>query len=45
MAAVGLDNIVIVNTKDAVLVLNKDKAQDVKKIVDALKEQGREDLL
>ena len=45
VAAVGLDNIVIVNTKDAVLVLNKDKAQDVKKIVDALKEQGREDLL
>ena len=45
VAAVGLDNIVIVNTKDAILVLNKDKAQDVKKIVDALKESGREDLL
>ena len=45
IAAVGLDNIVIVNTKDAVLVLNKDKAQDVKKIVDALNEQGREELL
>ncbi len=45
VAAVGLDNIVVVNTKDAVLVLNKDKAQDVKKIVDALKESGREDLL
>ncbi len=45
VAAVGLENIVVVNTKDAVLVLNKDKAQDVKKIVDALKESGREDLL
>ncbi len=45
VAAVGLHNIVVVNTKDAVLVLNKDKAQDVKKIVDALKESGREDLL
>ena len=45
VAAVGLDNIVIVNTKDAVLVLSKDKAQDVKKIVDALNESGREDLL
>ena len=45
VAAVGLDNIVIVNTKDAILVLSKDKAQDVKKIVDALNESGREDLL
>lgn len=45
IAAVGLDNTVIVQTKDAFLVLNKDKAQDVKKIVDALTEQGRGDLL
>lgn len=45
IAAVGLDNIVIVQTKDSILVCNKDKAQDVKKIVDALKENGREDLL
>ncbi len=45
IAGVGLDNCVIVQTKDAILVLNKDKAQDVKKIVDALKESGREDLL
>lgn len=45
IAGVGLDNCVIVQTKDAILVLNKDNAQDVKKIVDALKESGREDLL
>ena len=45
IAAVGLKNIVVVQTKDAILVCNKDNAQDVKKIVDALKEGGREDLL
>lgn len=45
IAAVGLNNIVIVNTKDAILVCNKDNAQDVKKIVDALSEQGRQELL
>lgn len=45
IAAVGLENIVVVNTKDAILVLNKDNAQDVKKIVDALNEQGRGELL
>ncbi len=45
IAAVGLENTVIVQTKDAVLVCSKDKAQDVKNIVDFLKENGREDLL
>ncbi|MBR1796700.1 MAG: mannose-1-phosphate guanylyltransferase [Clostridiales bacterium] len=45
IAAVGLKDTVIVNTKDAVLVLAKDKAQDVKKIVDRLNEQGRQELL
>lgn len=45
IAGVGLDNIVVVQTKDAILVLNKDKAQDVKRIVDALKESKREELL
>ena len=45
IAAVGLENIVIVNTKDAILVLNKNNAQDVKKVVDTLTAAGREDLL
>ncbi|AGH43741.1 mannose-1-phosphate guanylyltransferase [Paraglaciecola psychrophila 170] len=34
IATVGLDNIVIVDTKDALLVACKDKVQDVKKIVE-----------
>ncbi|WP_417528768.1 hypothetical protein [Marinomonas shanghaiensis] len=33
MATVGLENIVVVQTKDAVLVAAKDKLQDVKAIV------------
>lgn len=37
VAAVGVENLVIVNTKDAILVVDKFKVQDVKKIVDYLK--------
>jgi mannose-1-phosphate guanylyltransferase len=41
IATVGLDNIVIVDTKDALLVACKDKVQDVKKIVEKLKADKR----
>ena len=41
VAAVGLDDVVIVETDDAVLVLKRDRAQDVKKIADALKAAKR----
>lgn len=40
-ALVGVDNLVVVNTKDAVLVANKDRTQDVKAIIDQLKAAGR----
>jgi mannose-1-phosphate guanylyltransferase / mannose-6-phosphate isomerase len=43
VAAVGLENVVVVEDKDAVLVASKDKAQDVKQLVDQLKRQGREE--
>lgn len=45
VAAVDVENLVIVETPDAVLVCRKDKAQEVKKIVDALNEAGRKELL
>ncbi len=45
VAALGVDNIVIVETPDAIMVCAKDKAQDVKKIVDELNANGREELL
>ncbi len=45
VAAVDVKNIVIVETPDAVMVCRKDKAQNVKKLVDALNEIGRKELL
>jgi mannose-1-phosphate guanylyltransferase/mannose-6-phosphate isomerase len=41
LATVGLKNHVVVETKDAVLVAPRDRVQDVKKLVNRLKEQGR----
>jgi mannose-1-phosphate guanylyltransferase len=41
VATVGLQNMVVVQTKDAVLVATKDRVQDVKAIVQQLKELGR----
>lgn len=43
LATVGIDDVIVVETADAVLVVHKDKAQDVKKIVERLKETGREE--
>lgn len=45
IATIGLDNVVIVETGDAVLVCDKNRAQDVKKIVELLEEQGKEQYL
>jgi mannose-1-phosphate guanylyltransferase/mannose-6-phosphate isomerase len=44
VATVGLDNVVVVETNDAVLVAAKDQVQDVKKIVEALKAQNRSEV-
>ena len=41
VAAIGLKDVVIVETADAVLVMDKHCAQDVKKVVDHLKRCGR----
>lgn len=41
IATVGLDSVIVVETKDAVLVANGDNAQDIKKIVDQLKAENR----
>ncbi len=42
LAAVGVEDLVIIATTDAVLVSHRDAAQDVKKIVDELEKQGRD---
>jgi len=41
VAGVGLQDVVVVETADAVLVATKDRVQDVKKIVERLKAEGR----
>lgn len=41
IATVGVDNLVIIDTPDAVLVANKDKVQEVKQIVEQLKADKR----
>jgi mannose-1-phosphate guanylyltransferase len=41
VASVGVDNLVIVSTKDALLVANKNSVQDVKVIVQRLKDDQR----
>lgn len=41
VALVGLDNVIVVETKDAVLVIHKDKVQQVKAVVEQLKDEDR----
>ena len=45
VALVGLDDVVVVDTPDALLVMSRERAQDVKAVVDALRSEGRTDLL
>ncbi|MBP2312554.1 mannose-1-phosphate guanylyltransferase/mannose-6-phosphate isomerase [Azospirillum soli] len=40
-AVVGLDDVVVVSTEDAVLVASRDRAQDVKALVEQLRRDGR----
>lgn len=41
LACIGVDDLVVVETPDAVLISHKGKTQDVKRIVDRLKREGR----
>ena len=42
VATVGVDNLIIIDTADALLVVHPDKTQDVKKVVDALKKRDHD---
>ena len=44
LAATGVDNLVVVETADAVLVADRDHVQDVKNIVTRLKADGRQEI-
>ncbi len=44
-SAIGVDNLIIINTEDSLLVCRRDQAQEVKQIVDFLKHNNMSDLL
>ncbi|MFB9239733.1 mannose-1-phosphate guanylyltransferase [Plantactinospora siamensis] len=45
VAALGVHDLIVVDTEDAVLVCPRDRAQDVKKLVDDLKDRGEDGLV
>lgn len=45
IALVGLNQVAVIDTPDAVLVVHRSKAQDVRKIVDSLRRLQREELM
>ncbi|MDQ3510848.1 MAG: cupin domain-containing protein, partial [Pseudomonadota bacterium] len=45
IATIGVEDLVIIDTADATLVARKDRVQDVKLVVDALKAAGRQEHL
>ncbi|HTF64153.1 MAG TPA: mannose-1-phosphate guanylyltransferase [Edaphobacter sp.] len=45
VALVGVSDLVVVGTEDALLITTRDRSQDVGKVVTELKQQGREDLV
>ena len=45
VAVVGLSDVVVVDTPDALLVVRREASQSVKRVVEALRQKGRDDLL
>ncbi len=45
IATIGVRDLILVETEDALLLCNKERAQDVKKLVERLKEEGLEEYL
>jgi mannose-1-phosphate guanylyltransferase/mannose-6-phosphate isomerase len=45
VATLGLKDVIVVDTSDATLVLDKSRAQDVRQVVEALKLQGAEEIV
>ena len=44
VSLIGIEDVVVVETKDAVMIAHKDKVQDVKKVVNKLEAQGRQEV-
>lgn len=45
VAIVGLEDIIVIDTKDALLICSKGQSQDVRKVLDILRREGLEDYL
>jgi len=45
VATVGIDNLLVIDTEDALLICPKSRSQEVKKIIDMLKEKGKHSYL
>lgn len=45
ITALGVENLIIVETADSIMVCGREHAQDVKKIVETLKKNGRKEIL
>lgn len=45
VATIGVEDLIVVDAGDAILVCRRDRAQDVKELVERLKASGRDDLL
>jgi len=45
VALVGVDDLIVVNDHDSLLICHKSRAQEIKKVVQALKDEGLEHLL
>ena len=45
IAAIGLKDLVVVDTPDALLICHKDRVQEVRQVVERLKDNGRQDLI
>lgn len=43
VAAIGLENLIIIETRDAIMIANRTKTQSVKKLVDLLKSRDRKE--
>ena len=41
VTTVGLENIIVIDTPDAIFVANKSRAQDVRKLLDKMKNEGK----
>ena len=45
IATIGLEDLIVIDTPDAILICPKSRSQDVKQVVDALRERGEHQLL